>query len=130
MNTETTRPEVGQTLYVSTLTGRHHEMKPLVVTRVGRKWFYAAPEGASSRAERQFDLELWAENTHLGLGAVALTVEEYAERQARAAAVERLKATGYRVEGVSYDRSRCDLTTEQINAIAEIIEKGDTNDNE
>ena len=126
MTTETIRPEVGQTIYVSTLTGRSREMKPLVVTRVGRRWFYAAPEGASARAERQFDLELWAENTHLGLGAVALTVEEYAERRARMAAVERLRATGYRIEGVGYERSRCDLTTGQLDAIAEIIEKGDT----
>lgn len=128
--TTTTRPEVGQTIYASTLTGRRHEMKPLLVTRVGRKWFYAAPEGASARAERQFDLELWAENTHLGLGPYALTVDEYAERQARAAAAERLQATGYRIEGVSYDRSRCDLTPAQLHAIAEIIEKGDTNDPE
>lgn len=124
MTTETTRPEVGQTLYVSTLIGRSREMKPLIVTRVGRKWFYAAPEGASSRAERQFDLKLWAENTHLGLGAVALTVDEYAASQARAAAVERLRATGYRIEGVGYERSRYDLTTSQLSAIAEIIEKG------
>ena len=50
MTTKTTRPEVGQTLYVATPVGRRHEMKPLVVTRVGHKWFYAAPEGASSRA--------------------------------------------------------------------------------
>lgn len=126
MTTEITRPEVGQTLYASTLTGRRHEMKPLVVTRVGRKWFYAAPEGASSRAERQFDLERWAENTHRGLGAVALTEEEYAEHQARTAARERLQATGYRIKCVAYGRSRYGLTTEQINAIAEIIEKGDT----
>lgn len=126
MTTETTRPEVGQTLYASTRVGRSHEMKPLVVTRVGRKWFYAAPEGASSRAERQFDLELWAENTHLGLGAVALTVDEYAEHQARTAARERLRATGYRIKCVAYDRSQHYLTTEQLNAIAEIIEKGDT----
>lgn len=126
----TTRPEVGQTIYASTIIGRGHEMKPLVVTRVGRKWFYAVPEGASSRAERQFDLERWAENTYLGLGAIALTEEEYAKRQARTAAVARLEATGYRIKGVGYDRTQYDLTTEQINAIAEIIEKGDTNDNE
>ena len=126
MTTETTHPEVGQTLYVSTLIGRRHEMKPLLVTRVGRKWFYAAPEGASSRAERQFDLELWAENTSLGLGAVALTVDEYAETQARAAAEERLQATGYRITGAAYDRSQRDLTTAQLTAIAEIIEKGST----
>ena len=44
----------------------------------------------------------------------------------RAAAVERLKATGYRIAGVGYERSRYDLTTAQLNAIAEIIEKGDT----
>lgn len=130
MTTENTRPEVGQTIYASTIIGRGHEMKPLVVTRVGRKWFYAAPEGASSRAERQFDLERWAENTYLGLGAVALTEEEYAKHQARTAAVARLEATGYRINGVGYDRTQYDLTTEQINAIAEIIEKGDTNDNE
>ena len=128
MTTEATRPEVGQTIYVATLSGRRHEMKPLLVTRVGRKWFYAAPEGASSRAERQFDLELWAENTHLGLGAVALTVDEYAERQAREAARERLQATGYRIKCVAHDRSQHYLTTGQLNAIAEIIEKGDTND--
>ena len=126
MTTKTSRPEVGQTIYAATIVGRLHEMKPLVVTRVGRKWFYAAPEGASSRAERQFDLELWAENTYLGLGAVALTADEYAEHQAHTAAVARLKATGYRITGMSYDRSQSDLTTEQINAIAEIIEKGDT----
>ena len=124
--TTTTRPEVGQTIYASTIAGRRREMKPLVITRVGRTWFYAAPEGASSRAERQFDLELWAENTHLGLGAVALTVEEYAESRARMAAVERLRATGYRIEGVGYERSRYDLTTAQLHAIAEIIEKGAT----
>ena len=121
----TTRPEVGQTIYASTIVGRNYEMKPLVVTRVGRKWFYAAPEGASSRAERQFSLETWYENSSFGWKAVALTVDEYAERQAHAAAVGRLKATGYRIEGVGYDRSHSDLTTAQINAIAEIIEKGD-----
>ena len=126
MTTKTTRPEVGQTIYVSTIAGRSHEMRPLLVTRVGRKWFYAAPEGASSRAERQFSLDTWAENTYLGLGAVALTVEEYAESQARTAAMERLRATGYQIGGVGYDRSQYDLTTEQLNAIAEIIEKGDT----
>ena len=126
----TTRPEVGQTIYASTIVGRDYAMKPLVVTRVGRKWFYAAPEGASSRAERQFDLDTWAENTYMGRGAVALTADEYAESQARTAAEERLRATGYRVEGVGYSRSRYDLTTEQINAIAEIIEKGDANDHE
>ena len=124
--TTTTRPEVGQTIYASTDSGPHRETKPLLVTRVGRKWFYAAPEGASSRAERQFDLELWAENTHLGLGAVALTVDEYAESQARAAAEERLKATGYRITGAAYDRSQRDLTPAQLHAIAEIIEKGAT----
>ena len=129
MTTEITRPEVGQTIYASTGVGRHREMQPLLVTRVGRKWFYAAPEGAT-RAEMQFSLDTWAENSNFGWKAVALTEEEYAERQARAAAVERLKATGYRVEGVGYDRTQYDLTTEQINAIAEIIEKGDTNDNE
>lgn len=126
MTTETARPEVGQTIYASTIVGRGYEMKPLLVTRVGRKWFYAAPEGASSRAERQFDLERWAENTHLGSGAVALTVEEYAESRARMAAEERVKATGYRITGMSYDRSQLFLTTAQLNAIAEIIEKGDT----
>ena len=122
----TTRPEVGQTIYASTIVGRGYEMKPLLVTRVDRKWFYAAPEGASSRAERQFDLDTWAENTYLGLGAVALTVDEYAESQSRAAAAERLKATGYQITGVGYERSRYDLTTAQLNAIAEIIEKGET----
>lgn len=130
MTTEITRPEVGQTIYASTIVGRGYEMKPLVVTRVGRKWFYAAPEGASSRAERKFSLDTWAEDTYLGPGAVARTVEEYADIQARAAAEERLKATGYQVEAVGYSRSRYDLTTEQIIAIAEIIEKGDTNEQE
>lgn len=122
----TTRPEVGQTIYASTGVGRHREIQPLLVTRVGRKWFYAAPEGASSRAEMQFSLDTWAENSNFGWKAVALTEEEYAETQARTAAVERLEATGYRIKGVGYDRTQCDLTTEQINAIAEIIEKGAT----
>lgn len=126
----TIRPEVGQTIYAYTIIGSGHEMKPLVVTRVGRKWFYAAPEGASSRAERKFSIDTWAEDTYLGPGAVARTVDEYADIQARAAAVARLEATGYRIKGVGYERSQYDLTTEQINAIAEIIEKGDTNDNE
>ena len=120
----TARPEVGQTIYASTGVGPHREMKPLLVTRVGRKWFYAAPDG--SPRERQFSLDTWAENSDFGLKSVALTVDEYAERQAHTAAVERLKATGYRIEGVGYDRSHSDLTTAQINAIAEIIEKGDT----
>ena len=124
----TTRPEVGQTIYASTIVGRNYEMKPLVVTRVGRKWFYAAPEGASSRAERQFALDTWDENTYKGRGAVALTVDEYAESQARVAAEERVKATGYRITGIGYDRSQLFLTTAQLNAIAEIIEKGATND--
>ena len=48
----TTHPEVGQTIYASIDVGPHREMRPLLVTRVGRKWFYAAPEGASSRAEQ------------------------------------------------------------------------------
>ena len=125
MTTETARPEVGQTIYASTIVGRGYEMKPLLVTRVGRKWFYAAPEGASARAERQFDLELWAENTYKGRGPIALTADEYAESQARAAAEERLKATGYRITGISHNRSQLFLTTAQLNAIAEIIEKGD-----
>ena len=124
--TTTTRPEVGQTLYASTIIGRGYEMKPLVVRRVGRKWFYAAPEGSSR--ERQFSIDTWAENSDFGLKAVALTVDEYAKSQAHTAAVERLKATGYRITGMSYDRSQSDLTTAQLNAIAEIIEKGDTND--
>ena len=124
--TTTTRPEVGQTIYASTIAGRRREMKPLVITRVGRTWFYAAPEGASSNAEQQFSLDTWTENTDFGWKAVALTADEYAERQARAAAEERVKATGYRIEGVSYDRSRRDLTPAQLNAIAEIIEKGAT----
>ena len=122
----TARPEVGQTIYASTGVGPHREMKPLLVTRVGRKWFYAAPEGASSRAEQQFSLDTWTENSNFGWQAVALTVDEYSESQARRRALERLKATGYRITGMSYDRSQSDLTTEQINAIAEIIEKGDT----
>ena len=122
----TTRPEVGQTIYVSTIVGRGYEMRPLLVTRVGRRWFYAAPEGASSLAERQFALDTWAENSDFGLKAVALTADEYAESQARAAAEERLKATGYRITGIGYDRSQLFLTTAQLNAIAEIIEKGDT----
>ena len=126
MTTKTTRPEVGQTIYVSTIAGRSHEMRPLLVTRVGRKWFYAAPEGASSRAERQFSLDTWAENTYLGLGAVALTVEEYAESQARTAAVARLYATGHRITSTTSATPERYLTPEQINAIAEIIEKGDT----
>ena len=121
MTTKTTRPAVGQTIYVDTIVGRSHEMKPLVVTRVGRKWFYAAP--ADSPRERQFSLDTWAESTYKGRGAVALTVDEYAKSQARTAAVERLAATGYRIEGVGYERSRYDLTTAQLNAIAEIIEK-------
>ena len=98
-------------------------MKPLVVTRVGRKWFHAAPEGASSRAERQFDLELWAENTYLGLGAVALTEDEYAETQAKQDANRRLSATGWTLNRTSGPPFR-NLTADQINAIAEIIEKG------
>ena len=122
----TTRPEVGQAIYASTGVGPHRETKPLLVTRVGRKWFYAAPEGASSRAEQQFSLDTWTENNNFGWKAVALTADEYAETQARAAAVERLKATGYRIEGVGYERSRDDLTTGQLDAIAEIIEKGET----
>ena len=122
----TTHPEVGQTIYASTGVGSSHETKPLIVTRVGRKWFYAAPEGASSRAERQFALETWAENTYKGWGAVALTADEYVESQAREAAEERVKATGYRITGIGYDRSQLFLTTAQLNAIAEIIEKGDT----
>lgn len=122
----TTRPGVGQTIYASTIVGRRYEMKPLTVTRVGRKWFYAAPEGASSRAERQFSLDTWYENSNFGWKAVALTVDEYAESQARAAAVERLRETGYRIEAVAYGKSQKSLTTEQIIAIAEILEKGDT----
>ena len=122
----TTRPEVGQTIYASTIVGRGYEMKPLVVTRVGRKWFYAAPEGASSRAERQFAIDTWIESTYLGPGPIALTVDEYVKSQARTAATERLRATGYQIGGVGYDRSQYDLTTRQLNAIAEIIEKGDT----
>ena len=120
-----TRPEVGQTIYASTGVGPHRETKPLLVTRVGRKWFYAAPEGASYRAEQQFSLDTWTENSNFGWKAVALTVDEYAERQAHAAAEERVKATGYRITGIGYDRSQLFLTTAQINAIAEIIEKGD-----
>ena len=126
MTTETARPEVGQTIYAYTIVGRRYEMKPLRVTRVGRKWFYATPEGASSRAERQFALDTWAENTYKGRGAVALTDDEYAESQARVAAEERVKATGYRITGMSYDRSQLFLTTAQLNAIAEIIENGAT----
>ena len=122
----TTRPEVGQTIYAYTIVGRRYEMKPLRVTRVGRKWFYATPEGASSRAERQFALDTWAENTYKGRGAVALTVDEHAERQERAAAVARLQDTGYGIVGMRHGRSQFDLTTTQLNAIAEIIEKGDT----
>lgn len=122
--TTTTRPAVGQTIYASTLIGRGYEMRPLLVTRVGRKWFYAAPEG--SPRERQFALDTWAENSDFGLKSVALTVDEYAETQARAAAVERLQATGYRIAGVSYARPQKNLTTAQLHAIAEIIEKGDT----
>lgn len=128
MTTEITRPEVGQTIYASTLIGRGYEMRPLLVTRVGRKWFYAAE--ADSPRERQFALDTWAENSDFGLKAVALTVDEYAKSQARAAAVERLRATGYRIEAVAYGKSQHSLTTGQITAIAEIIEKGDTNDNE
>lgn len=128
MTTETTRPEVGQTIYASTRTSRSREMQPLLVTRVGRKWFYAAPEGASSRAEMQFSLDTWAENSNFGWKTVALTVDEYAEHQARTAAEDRLHATGYRIKGISHNRSQLFLTPEQINAIAEIIEKGDTND--
>ena len=124
--TTTTRPEVGHTIYASTGVGPHREMKPLLVTRVGRKWFYAAPEGASSRAERQFSLDTWTENSSFGWKAVALTDDEYAESQARVAAEERVKATGYRITGMSYDRSQLFLTTAQLNAIAEIIEKGAT----
>lgn len=124
--TKKDRPEIGQTLYVSTLIGRSYEMKPLLVTRVGRKWFYAAPEGASARAERQFALDTWAENSDFGWKAIALTIDEYNESQAHMAAMERLQATGYRIEAVGYDRSRYDLSTEQINKIAQIIEKGDT----
>lgn len=126
MTTKTTRPEVGQTIYASTGVGPHRETKPLLVTRVGRKWFYAAPEGASSRAEQQFSLDTWTENSDFGWKAIALTVDEYAENQARATAEERLKATGYRIKCVAPDRSQYYLTTEQINAIAEIIEKGAT----
>lgn len=126
MTTETTHPEVGQTIYASTIVGRRYEMKPLVVTRVGRKWFYAAPEGASSRAERQFSLDTWYESSNFGWKAVALTVDEYAESRAYAAATERLRDTGYRIEAVSCGKSQHSLTTEQIIAIAEIIEKGDT----
>ena len=122
----TTRPEVGQTIYASTIVGRGYEMRPLLVTRVGRRWFYAAPEGASSLAERQFALDTWAENSDFGLKAVALTADEYAESQARVAAEERVKATGYRITGMSYDRSQLFLTTAQLNAIAEIIENGAT----
>ncbi|QDH93763.1 hypothetical protein HWC36_gp52 [Corynebacterium phage StAB] len=124
MTNETTRPEVGQTIYVDTLVGRSRETKPLVVTRVGRKWFYAAPDGSSR--ERQFSLDTWAENTYMGRGPVARTAEEYAETQAHTAAVERLQATGYRIKGMSHDRSRLFLTTGQLNAISEIIEKGAT----
>lgn len=126
MTTQTTRPEVGQTIYATTNAGRSYETEPLVVTRVGRKWFYAAPEGASSRAERQFSLDTWAENSNFGWKTVALTVDEYAESQARATAEERLQATGYRITGVAYSRSLIDLTTAQITAIAEILEKGAT----
>ena len=124
--TPDTRPEVGQTIYASTGVGPHREMKPLLVTRVGRKWFYAAPEGASSRAEQQFSLDTWTENSNFGWKAVALTADEYAESQARVAAEERVKATGYRITGISHNRSQLFLTTTQLNAIAEIIEKGDT----
>ena len=126
MTTETARPEVGQTIYASTIVGRGYEMRPLRVTRVGRRWFYAAPEGASSRAERQFSLDTWFENTYRGRGALALTVDEHAERQERAAAVARLQDTGYGIVGMRHGRSQFDLTTTQLNAIAEIIENGAT----
>ncbi|QDF19677.1 hypothetical protein HWC43_gp57 [Corynebacterium phage Dina] len=122
----TTSPEVGQTIYASTGVGPHREIKPLLVTRVGRKWFYASPEGASSSAEQQFSLDTWTENSNFGWKAVALTVDEYAEHQARSAALERLHSTGYRIKGISHNRSQLFLTTEQLIAIAEIIEKGDT----
>lgn len=122
----TTRPEVGQTIYASTGVGPHRETKPLLVTRVGRKWFYAAPEGASSRAEQQFSLDTWTENSNFGWKAVALTVEEYAESQARAAAVARLYATGHRITSTTSATPERYLTPEQLHAIAEIIEKGET----
>ena len=55
-----------------------------------------------------------------------MTTEPTRPEVGRAAAVARLHATGYRIKGISHNRSQLFLTPAQLNAIAEIIEKGET----
>ena len=119
------RPEVGQIVYTSEPRRTGPVVAALTVTRIGRKYFYAAPEGAARAAERQFFLADWCENTYMGRGGEAQTADEIAERQAKEAAQRRINATGWKIAQV-FGALPDKLTADQLNAIAEIIEQGST----
>ena len=120
-------PEVGQTIYVSTGYKYGLGIVEMTVSRVGRKWFYAVPNGYRGNVEEQFSLETWEEKTHFGASSRAMSADEYAEYQELDKARVRMDATGYRLARNDYHTPRpADLTADQVNAIAAIIEQGAT----
>lgn len=119
------RPEVGQTVYTRERRRTGPVAVALTVTRIGRKYFYAAPEGAARNAERQFFLADWCENTYMGRGGEAHTADEIAEHQAKEAAQRRLNATGWTLTRF-FGALPEPLTADQLNTIAATIEQGST----
>lgn len=114
-------PKVGQTIYARTNPkDPKSPIRELTVTKIKGPRFYACRDGRNH--EREFSTGTWVECTPTGTSAGAMDGVEYAEYLKHEAAVVRLKAAGYQLVGVSPARSIDDLTANQIESIADIIE--------
>lgn len=105
---------VGQQVMATDRFGTHE----LVVTRVGRLYVYAKRPGFWN--ERKFNIENRHEATEYSNGGAIFTLEEWADRTARAEAVTELKNLGLQTtwSGVTaFEKA----TSTQLRAIIDIL---------
>ena len=117
------RPEVGQTVYslnVGNAARRaEQELTPYVVSKVGRKYFYAGPEGCSDWALLKYEIETWLETTEYSVTSRLFpSTEEYQRDRRREEILSEIKAF-FREFG------RCHLSLDQCERIAAIIAEGE-----
>lgn len=113
------KPEVGQIFYSLNIgnAARHRkqELTPVVVTKVGKKYFTCCPEGGKKFQEEQFFIENWRQKTDYSPNAqLYQSREEYEEERERNLIVQYLAE-------VFTNRNRFSLSLVQLREIERVI---------
>lgn len=117
------KPTVGQTLYSlnvgNAARGREQKLTPVVVTKIGRKYFTAIKDPDGFPIERPYRLDTWMENSNYAANEKLYETEQEWKDEKEARALSKTIGAAFEC-----GRNKTEISLPWLRKIMAIIEEG------